>query len=103
MFNLFLNRGLQDEYQNILKEAFEKFMSEKCGRKSQEEVLEKLFKMSTMFQLYVEGLFSFDGDIKNQLEKFLLKSFGQEVVAVSKTFLLMEAGLDENSQVRISC
>jgi hypothetical protein len=94
-----LNSGLQDEYQMVLKEAFDKFMSEKCGKKSQEEVLEKLFKMVTMFHLYTEGLNLFEGDTKNQLEKFLLKSFGQEIVVAATTFLLMEAGLDENSLV----
>jgi len=74
-------------------------MSEKCGKKSQEEVLEKLFKMTTMLQLYTEGLNNFEGDIKTQLEKFLLKSFGQDIVIAATAFVLMEAGLDENAQV----
>jgi hypothetical protein len=92
-------RGLQEEYQVILKEYFDKFMSEKCGKKSQEEVLEKLFKMTTMLQLYVEGMNNFEGDVKNQLEKFLLKSFGQDIVVAASNFVLMEAGMDENAQV----
>lgn len=91
--------GLQEEYQAVLKAEFDKFMSEKCGRKSQEEVLDKLYKLITFFQLYTEGLGKFDGDIKNQLEKFLLRSSGQEIVAAATSFVLMEAGFDESSQL----
>lgn len=82
-----------------MKAEFDKFMSEKCGRKSQEEVLDKLYKLTTFFQLYTNGLEQFDGDIKSQLEKFLLRSSGQEIVIAATTFVLMEAGLDENSQL----
>jgi len=88
--------GLHEEYQAVLKAEFDKFMSEKCGRKSQEEVLDKLYKLTTFFQLYTEGLSHFDSDINSQLEKFLLRSSGQEIVAAATTFVLMEAGLDEN-------
>ncbi|CAL8125071.1 unnamed protein product [Orchesella dallaii] len=95
----YINGGLQEEYQAVLKTEFDKFMSEKCGKKSQEEVLDKLYKLTSFFQLYNEGLSQFDGDIKNQLEKFLLRSSGQEIVVAATTFVLMEAGLDENSQL----
>ena len=92
-------RPLTEDYQAVLKEEFDRFMADKCGRKSKEEVQQKLITMQTLLQLYSEGVEKFEGDLHTQLEKFLLRSFGQEITAIATTFALLEAGIDENSQV----
>ena len=92
---------MTEDYQVVLKEEFDRFMADKCGRKSKEEVQQKLITMQTLLQLYSEGVERFEGDLRAQLEKFLLRSFGQEVTTIATTFTLMEAGMDENSQVNI--
>jgi hypothetical protein len=95
----YLFKPLQDDYQLVLKEEYERFMADKCGRKSKEELHQKLLNMQTLLQFYSEGLENFDEDVKSQLEKFLLRTFGQEIAGVAAAFALIEAGLDENSQV----
>ena len=94
-----LYRFLTEDYQAVLKAAFDRFMAEKCGRKSKEEIHQKLLNMMSLFQFYADGVALFEGDVKTQLEKFLLRTYGQETVVTATSYALVESGQDEGGQV----
>lgn len=91
---------LEEQYLKTLKESFERFMSDKCGRRSVEELLERARKVFACFKLYSEGVDQFDGDLKTQLEKYLVRTFSPQVLNALSQFLLAENGLDPQAPVK---
>jgi len=80
----------------VAKKAYDAFVSEQVGRKSKEELFSKAKKLISFMKLYAKGLEVFEDDeARAQLEKYLLRNFGQEIINALTEFFLIQAGIED--------
>jgi len=73
-----LHGPLTEEYQPVLKAVYEKDLASKTGHLSRDVALKNAKRRLSILKMYIEGLKEFEGDIASQLDKYLLRTSGEE-------------------------